>query len=829
MQHIHLVVAGLFCASFAWAAEDAKQPAEPAPKKTGTDWSEIKPFAETSWSSSVINGLAADRDKTAASPPSQYLGQAAPAAKTLPPVAAEKAAADSPTVVLDTMVVSGASIGRGSNVANMDVSTTILTREQIRKSPQIFLDQMINKELGVWTSQVPANQLDPTAAVVSIRGFGASGGEKVLVMVDGVPINDGYFRTIDWNMIPRDTIEKIEIVRGGGAATLWGNLAAGGVINIITREPEKGELRVGGGYGSFDTKVGSAAATLFHNDTVKVGVNLNTIYSGGYNLTPENLRNQFTVPTASHTNNALISTYINPWEGAKFYVKLNAHELIQSGVGLSGATNAWYKYDYRGGGQIKYSNTGSVNVNSFFNYSEMNKHNASLVGLNILKPETSQTATQAVSQVESMPYLSYGGSTYLQERMHGAWGTLRDIKVGVDVRGISVSDHNTIYSGKGFGLGGGYQFAAIDIAGKNMFEGLFAQATYNPFDMPLDITLGLRQDWWQSYSGNIAQTIYNAPVAGDRDGFNHGTVRTSGQLRANNQIFAQFNPRLGLKYSFENGIQLRGAVYRNFAAPGMNQLFRTYVSSSSATVGNPSLAPETNFGQEVGIDFIGEKIKTKVTFFHNQLGNYINRVNVCSNNPGYATCDAATLAAFGLAGSGLLTITNNQNIGSAVIEGGEASIEWQALETLNLNFGIIRTIGYLSSFSPDFAALNASVVAQGNTPLQVGHKQLPFVQPWTINAGGTWLILPNLQFTFVIRSWPVYYSDTQHLVGQRLSAATTADVSLNYQMSKRVSLYFTAQNLSDKRYLATNYGTSTATLPTLGMPLNVMGGINLSF
>jgi outer membrane receptor protein involved in Fe transport len=48
-------------------------------------------------------------------------------------------------------------------------------------------------------------------------------------------------------------------------------------------------------------------------------------------------------------------------------------------------------------------------------------------------------------------------------------------------------------------------------------------------------------------------------------------------------------------------------------------------------------------------------------------------------------------------------------------------------------------------------------------------------------------------------------------------------------MSKRVSLYFTAQNLSDKRYLATNYGTSTATLPTLGMPLNVMGGINLSF
>jgi outer membrane receptor protein involved in Fe transport len=280
---------------------------------------------------------------------------------------------------------------------------------------------------------------------------------------------------------------------------------------------------------------------------------------------------------------------------------------------------------------------------------------------------------------------------------------------------------------------------------------------------------------------------------------------------------------------FENGIQLRGAVYRNFAAPGMNQLFRTYVSSSSATLGNPLLAPETNFGQEIGVDYLGDKIKIRVTGFHNQLDNYINRVNICSTSPGYAPCSPAVLASFGLAGSGLTTLTNNQNIGSAIFEGGEASIEWQALETLNLNFGIIRTIAHLTSFSSDFTALNNAVIAQGNTPLQEKHKQLPFVQPWTINAGGTWFILPNLQFNFVIRSWPVYYSDTQHLVGQRLSAATTADISVNYQMSKKLNVFFTAQNLSDKRYLSTNYGTSTTTLPTLAMPLNVMGGINLSF
>ena len=40
---------------------------------------------------------------------------------------------------------------------------------------------------------------------------------------------------------------------------------------------------------------------------------------------------------------------INPWERAKFYVKLNAHELIQSIGDLSEATYTWYKYDYQGG------------------------------------------------------------------------------------------------------------------------------------------------------------------------------------------------------------------------------------------------------------------------------------------------------------------------------------------------------------------------------------------------------------------------------------------------------------------------------------------------
>ena len=86
---------------------------------------------------------------------------------------------------------------------------------------------------------VPTGQLHPTGQPVSIRGFGSSTTINTLVMVDGVPINDPYFRTVDWSRISKNSVERIEVIRGGGATSLWGNMAMGGVINIVTRQPTR--------------------------------------------------------------------------------------------------------------------------------------------------------------------------------------------------------------------------------------------------------------------------------------------------------------------------------------------------------------------------------------------------------------------------------------------------------------------------------------------------------------------------------------------------------------------------------------------------------------
>jgi vitamin B12 transporter len=74
------------------------------------------------------------------------------------------------------------------------------------------------------------------------RTIRLNGDERVLVLVDGkrVNINMGTMgrATFDANTLPPvDSIERIEIVKGGGSA-LYGSDAVGGVVNVITKKSQ---------------------------------------------------------------------------------------------------------------------------------------------------------------------------------------------------------------------------------------------------------------------------------------------------------------------------------------------------------------------------------------------------------------------------------------------------------------------------------------------------------------------------------------------------------------------------------------------------------------
>jgi iron complex outermembrane receptor protein len=130
------------------------------------------------------------------------------------------------------------------------VGVTVITREQIANSAVATLPELLSRYAGINTRN---NSGSPDVSI-DLRGFGMSGDQNTLVLLDGQRLNDIELTTVSWSAIPLDAIERVEILRGGGAV-LYGAGATGGTVNIITRSPIAGDksAAVSTSYGSYST------------------------------------------------------------------------------------------------------------------------------------------------------------------------------------------------------------------------------------------------------------------------------------------------------------------------------------------------------------------------------------------------------------------------------------------------------------------------------------------------------------------------------------------------------------------------------------------------
>lgn len=120
-----------------------------------------------------------------------------------------------------------------SAVNNTASSILVIDREQIDAAGATNLADVLRGQGGVQISDLFGDGSRPT---VSLRGFGGNAQNNALIMVDGRRLNNNDLGTPDLNSVSLDDVERIEIVQGS-AATLYGDQAVGGVINIITRTP----------------------------------------------------------------------------------------------------------------------------------------------------------------------------------------------------------------------------------------------------------------------------------------------------------------------------------------------------------------------------------------------------------------------------------------------------------------------------------------------------------------------------------------------------------------------------------------------------------------
>ncbi|RTL56858.1 MAG: TonB-dependent receptor [Rhodocyclaceae bacterium] len=695
-----------------------------------------------------------------------------------------------------------------TKLEEMPLHTTVISREDIAKSPAQTLDQLLRNVPSMNFTGVPAAISDPTGHQTKMRGVGNA---KVLVLLDGVPIHDPFYLTTQWYKVPLSNIDRVEIIRGGNSS-LWGNMATAGVINIVSKHPRDNGGELTASFGTQGTTNFAASRNVVVSDALSLNFSADNYRTDGYQTIPAEYlwRNPGKGTPKANDSNVQVSAFYRPSADFSSYLRLGYHIQDQD-LGYRVNNNLQESPDIAGGFTQRLGKDATLAANAWAQYVRFEKYNGSscyLVAANDCRNSSSSTLTQAntsspvvqfYSQYGSQRYREQGSSVQYSETLSGQWNSLQ---LGADVRRLTASDAEWFYSNPGALNAPQGKFNSSTYGeGVQLFQGLFAQAKYLPI-APLELTFSGRYDRWDNSSRvNTRTTAAGAATGGPQPDTNKSA----------------FNPSIAARYDLTDQFALRGAAYKAFRAPGFNNTTRTY-GSSTPTIANPDLGPENLTGLELGGDFSGGDLKLGATYFLYRIKNMIATFKVSS----YATAPTLVRTICSNGGANLTNCGGSANFYTNDQDGESHGVElvghWRASSTLALDAAYTATETFLTR--------RGAVVTD---PLGV---QLTAVPKQVATVSATWNPAERVQTYMEVRYIGPMMIDTtsnSSTLRARQGGNTVVNLSTSYRWDRDTDLFLSAVNLFDRAYSENSYTYNQPYNRTLSSPLALTAGVKFRF
>ncbi|WP_165020412.1 TonB-dependent receptor [Dysgonomonas sp. ZJ279] len=161
----------------------------------------------------------------------------------------------------ESQLLNEVSVEASARALNRKLSPVVvnqLTTKTFEATNSVSLSQGLNYMPGL---RVETNCQNCGTQEVRINGLE---GQYSQMLMDGQPIFSSLTQMYGLEQLPTNMIEQVEVIRGGGSV-LYGSNAIGGVMNIITKEPEKNSYQVRYNLSMIDGK--SADNTVFLNSS----------------------------------------------------------------------------------------------------------------------------------------------------------------------------------------------------------------------------------------------------------------------------------------------------------------------------------------------------------------------------------------------------------------------------------------------------------------------------------------------------------------------------------------------------------------------------------
>ena len=685
----------------------------------------------------------------------------------------------------------------GTPLDEIPLNTTVLTKEALEVAPDQTIDQVLKNVPGVILNDTPYYQKDPTGQSINVRGLGNA---RTLVLIDGVPANDAFYGTVQWNLVPMSSIDSVEFIRGG-VSSLWGNYGMGGVINIKTKTPVNSQQEASASYGAFGTGNVAASKDLIASENLQLRFSADYFNTDGYQniatispASPTSIKNG-QGDAASHNSNVRMQGYFKATQDTSGFFRVGYHTMSDLSSGYAFATNIMQETDVAGGATTRLDDKSKVDVNFFYENTGFNKQNGSTSAAAGTKGATAPYNYPYINAIYKDPYSTIGASAqYTQEVI----GLIDQYVVGVDARNIGGSNQTNNLTTNGTS-------AAVNYAqGQQTFYGLMGQMKSKAESIPLETTLAARVDQWNSQT----PTNYNAGSNGVNPAYQN----------IPNQSKTQFSPTLGLLYKMNKDWDLRSAAYQAFHAPGMNNTLRSYGSSTGYYFANANLTPETMTGYEVGTDYRWKGGFAQLTAFNNYIQNAVTTYNLSSTSAKDVALAKSLCGATGnpLAGTGNVGICNSTNVNYYTNNQNLLSqgIEFQFHHDINSQWATDANYAFTST------KLTMSATSDPT------NKQVGGVPQNILGGGLTYYPVPQASLTATIRYVGSSWLDTKNQYG--VPAYAVVGLRANYEMTKNTTVYASAVNLFNRQYITFGTGSSN-TQYVLGMPQAISVGARIIF
>ncbi len=451
--------------------------------------------------------------------------------------------------VLETIVLSAGKFEQ--RLEEISVSLDALEGEYIKTQHNYNVEKSIAQAPGI-------HIIDGQINIRGGSGWSYGAGSRVLVLLDGLPVTNSTTGAVQWELIPAENIERIEIIKGS-SSVLFGSAALNGVINITSKKAQtKPSTTLSTYYGQY-AKAKRTSLNWWAPANIKLdqyGINFNhaqkhNTYSYNFGIQIHNSEGyQGLLDTTINESDTLVKYMHIGEERTRIYLNTNFES--QKIPGLEYGINSSYLRFDEGDGFLYYSNDLGYTPFSKEYFSVFKSAQLSLSPHMTLNNSNNNTKHKLMGRVLQTNFNPDGTqkqnnyiaiySEYLFQKFyeHGTWTLGANLNHYLGASDFFDSEQN------------GINYA------------LFSQ--YDRTQGPLRYSIGSR---YEEY--NLRNKKEGKPVI-----------------------------RMGLNYELNDRNFFRASIGQGYRFPSMYELFLYRDAGQISIYSNPELKAETGYSAEIG-------------------------------------------------------------------------------------------------------------------------------------------------------------------------------------------------------------------------------------